>query len=565
MTKQCKQCSKEFKVTDADLEFYKKVSPTISGEVLEIPAPTLCPECRIQRRFTFRNERKLYSNKCHSCQKPIVTIYAPNSPYQPYCQACWYSDKWDGVSFAMDYEPNKPFLEQFKDLMLKVPRLAVMSPNNENSEYINGATGNKDCYLIFVSDHNENCAYSEKILNCLDVFDSTDCEKCDYSYQLNGCTGCSRSQYLIDCHNTNDSKFCFDCRGCNDCFLCTGLRQKQFCIENQQLSETDYRKRIAELDPHTQKSNDENMAKLLKLKKNMPHSFIHGNKNENCSGDYINNCKDSHDCYESHYLENAKFSIAGNRAKDIYDCYVPVDDTDLVLESVSMSNLHSSAFTFACYNGCRNLYYSEYMDGCHNCFGCSGLKKKEFCILNKQYTEEEYNKLVAQIIESMKSTGAWGEYFPISLSPYGYNETVANSYFPLTNEEALKIGGKWQDQDFAPNYGGEFYIPHEKIEEYVSSASECDKLLGSAIKCSTSGKPFRITKQELTFYMKQLIPIPTKHYDERFAERLVLRNAYKVYHRECMNDGCTNEFDTTYAEDRPEKILCEKCYQRIVS
>ena len=563
--KKCKKCSKEFVVTDEDLDFYHKVSPVFGDQTCEIPAPALCPECRIQRRFSFRNERKLYANKCSSCQKPTVTIYAPNSNYLPYCMDCWYSDNWDGENFAKDYDPSRPFFDQFKEMSQTVPHLAVMSPNNENCDYTNGAEGNKDCYLIFVSDHNENCAYSEKILSCINVFDSTDCEKCEYSYQLNGCVGCSRSQFLIDCYNVNDSKFCFDCRSCNDCFLCTGLRQKQYCIENKQYSKEEYEQKIASLYDHSQKSIEENQSKLMELKKKSAHLYMHGNKNENCSGDYINNCKDSGDCYESHYLENSKFTIAGNHAKDVYDCYVPVDNTELSYECISMITLNHSAFAFGAWDGCRNIYYCEWMRGCKNCFGCSGLNKKEFCILNKQYSEEEYNRLVPQIIDSMRKTGDWGEFFPISLSPFGYNETVANSYFPLNKEEAEKIGGAWQDQDFAPNYQGEFYEPKERINDYISSSSECEKLLSSALKCSVSGKPFKITRQELTFYMNQLIPLPTKHYDQRFAERLALRNPYRVYHRNCMNEGCSNEFDTTYATDRAEKIVCEACYQKIIN
>ena len=38
----------------------------------------------------------------------------------------------------------------------------------------------------------------------------------------------------------------------------------------------------------------------------------------------------------------------------------------------------------------------------------------------------------------MISTGEWGEFFPSSLSPFGYNETVAQEYFPLTREEVLE-------------------------------------------------------------------------------------------------------------------------------
>ena len=45
----------------------------------------------------------------------------------------------------------------------------------------------------------------------------------------------------------------------------------------------------------------------------------------------------------------------------------------------------------------------------------------------------------------MRSTGEWGQYFPASLSPFAYNETVANDYFPLTKDEAHDHGFAWYD------------------------------------------------------------------------------------------------------------------------
>ncbi len=33
--KTCKQCQKEFEVSDEDLEFYKKISPTFDGKLFE--------------------------------------------------------------------------------------------------------------------------------------------------------------------------------------------------------------------------------------------------------------------------------------------------------------------------------------------------------------------------------------------------------------------------------------------------------------------------------------------------------------------------------------------------
>jgi hypothetical protein len=59
--------------------------------------------------------------------------------------------------------------------------------------------------------------------------------------------------------------------------------------------------------------------------------------------------------------------------------------------------------------------------------------------LNKQYTKEEYNILVPKIIEHMISTGERGEFFPPKYAPFGYNESLANEYFPLRQTEALAL------------------------------------------------------------------------------------------------------------------------------
>ena len=84
-----------------------------------------------------------------------------------------------------------------------------------------------------------------------------------------------------------------------------------------------------------------------------------------------------------------------------------------------------------------NILYSFHCRNSSNLFACVSLRNKEYCILNKQYTKAEYETLVPKIIEHMKKTGEWGEFFPASISPFGYNETVAQEYFPLTREEAL--------------------------------------------------------------------------------------------------------------------------------
>ena len=93
------------------------------------------------------------------------------------------------------------------------------------------------------------------------------------------------------------------------------------------------------------------------------------------------------------------------------------------------------------------MYYCYTCFACTDCFGCVGLKNKQYCILNKQYTKEEYQELVGKIIENMIRDGEWGEYLAPENSPWGYNETMANLYFPLEKQEAIELGYQWNDYE----------------------------------------------------------------------------------------------------------------------
>jgi len=95
----CKQCNIEFKITNKDLEFYKKISPKFDGKIFEIPSPSFCPDCRLQRRLSFRNEKSLYRRKCDATWKDIISMFSPDKNYKVVSQDYWWSDKWD----ALDY------------------------------------------------------------------------------------------------------------------------------------------------------------------------------------------------------------------------------------------------------------------------------------------------------------------------------------------------------------------------------------------------------------------------------------------------------------------------------
>jgi hypothetical protein len=145
--------------------------------------------------------------------------------------------------------------------------------------------------------------------------------------------------------------------------------------------------------------------------------------------------------------------------------------------------------------------------------------------LNKQYTREEYEKLVAEIIEHMQTTGERGEFFPLSLSPFGYNETVANEYFPLTKEEALSKGYKRSDYSTDPKLpeNAELLHPATIPAEERKALVNDDTILKKVIICEESQRPFTIQKLELAFYRKMGLPLPKLHPDIRHEKRMKQR------------------------------------------
>ena len=157
----------------------------------------------------------------------------------------------------------------------------------------------------------------------------------------------------------------------------------------------------------------------------------------------------------------------------------------------------------------------------------------------------------------MQKTGEWGEFFPSSLSPFGYNETVAQEYYPFSRDVALQHLYNWSDYE-APFPKVEKIIPASKLPDDITKIP--DDILNWAIECEVTKRPFRIIKQELEFYRKHNLSIPRRHPDQRHLDRMALRNPRKLFERKC--DKCGKDMITTYAPDRPEKVYCEECYNR---
>lgn len=79
--------------------------------------------------------------------------------------------------------------------------------------------------------------------------------------------------------------------------------------------------------------------------------------------------KPARDCYD--------MTLWGQNANRIYECMGAGDSEDMI------------KFSFDCWAPAVNIEYSYHIVSPNkNLFGCIGLKNREYCILNKQYTKK---------------------------------------------------------------------------------------------------------------------------------------------------------------------------------
>jgi hypothetical protein len=286
---------------------------------------------------------------------------------------------------------------------------------------------------------------------------------------------------------------------------------------------------------------------------------MEGVQSENVSGNYINKSKNCHDSYEMTQCEDCTYCYVCDDTFSAYDVnHMGFDKSESNYETIGCSATFDCKFLESCWHN-HQIDYCGLCFHSKNLFGCIGLNQAQYCIFNKSYTKHEYETLRDKIIAYMKESGEWGEFFPSELSTFAYNETVAQNYLPLTETEVLQRGYKWRDEE---NESREAQVePPYKIPDGIKEID--DSILTQVLHCEATNKPYKIQQTELNFYRKMNLPIPTLHPNERHHRRMGLRNPQELYDRTCSK--CKKDIQTTYAPDRPEKILCEECYYKIVN
>lgn len=573
--KTCQNCKKDFTIESEDFSFYEK---------MKVPVPTFCPQCRMIRRMSWRNHRGLHRRSCDLCGKSFISMYNPGVAFPVYCNLCWYGDGWDPFSYGRDVDWNRPFLEQWLELWNAVPKYARVTVGSvQNSDFGNGILRVKDCYLTYSTADSENIAYSESIDKSKNLVDCHNCISCDSSYQVQGSRLVS-CQYLAQSRDCISCMFCFDCVNCQDCFMSSNLRNKRYVFRNQQLTREEYIQAIEGERLAERNSREARVEEWKMLMESAIHLYSSITNSTDSTGNFIQNAKNIKECFMMHEAEDCRYCIRAFGVKDAYDLY-GLGDSQQMYETVACTSGSSlvrfSINTEASYD----VLYSALCVNANHIFGSIGIRKNSYVILNKQYEKEEYEQMVEKIIAHMHDvpyvdahgrTYRYGEFFPSELSPFGYNETIAHDNFPKDKKTAEAEGYAWHEPE------DRAYQPTMTSESLPKTIGETDDgILKEIIACAHAGsdcnqqctKAFRITQDELGFYRRMNIPIPSQCPNCRHHERLsVVMLPYMLWNRRCMcekqghghAESCVARFETSYAPERPELVYCESCYQKEV-
>jgi hypothetical protein len=218
------------------------LSPVFNDKKFPLPLPTFCPDCRLQRKLVFRNDKKLYRRTCDFSGKEIISMYSPQVPVKVYDHHIRHSDQRDPLEYGVEPDFSQSFFSQFKNVYRSVPQSSLINEMCTNSDYCQHVANMKDCYLVHGSANCEHCYYGYRIVDGEHVYDSTWVNRSRQIYQSVEIDDSTMLRYAQSCKNCSLSRYLYACDNCSNCLCCANLHNASYCIENKQYSKEEYTK-----------------------------------------------------------------------------------------------------------------------------------------------------------------------------------------------------------------------------------------------------------------------------------------------------------------------------------
>ncbi len=547
-------CQREFNIETEDIEFLK---------MLRVPPPNYCPTCRRIRRSAHMNLNKIFKRGCDAPNhnESFISIYSEECPFPVFDYKYFIGDEFDPFTYGQDYrEGDSPIETLFKlRKIFPMPSFANRDPSSVNSEYTNGGRNLKNGYYAFGAFHSENIWYSNlinksrNIMDCRDVNDSEYVYDSSYSVNL---YKCSSVYFSSDCI---DSMMLFDCRNCSNCFGCVNLRNKQYCVFNEQFTKEDYSTFIESLYPLSRKALQEYKVKFWDLVKKLPMNGPRNFKSNDITGVCILNSKDIHDGVDIRNSEHIRHGDGLLSHKDSMDSVFSGGHSRMLYGAINIGSESSQVKFSLSSKYCTECEFIFSSKNLSNCFMCFGLQNKSYCILNKQYTEEEYYSLVDKIKSEMLKRGEYNDGLGLEFSAQAYNFSIGQISYPLTEEQIVSLDG-YVAKEPETNVGNLEVLSRGSIPDTIEEID--GSILNKGLLCEISNRPFRITESELEFYRSMKLPLPSVHPSIRMEDKIRMVPVGKKFTTNC--DNCHKDIETIFNPKEGWNLFCETCYQQEV-
>jgi CxxC-x17-CxxC domain-containing protein len=544
-------CESDFDILNEDIAFLV---------MLRVPAPNYCPTCRRIRRVIFMGSNRFFKRPCNAPghTETVISVLPAECPFPVYDYIYFIGDEFDPFSFGSEWEEGTSPMGTLLSLreIFPMPSFLNRDSLSLNSDYSNGGRNLKNGYFAFGCFDSENVLYSNLILKSKDVMDSRAIRHSEFVYNSLASDYVYKSSYVYFSTHIVDSMFMFDCRNCDYCFGCVNLRNKKYCVYNEQLTKEDYEIFIKNIHPISINKIKEYEQKFWQLVKSLPMNASHNLGSENVSGVGITNSKDIYDCVDADKSEHIRYADGAMSHKDSMGILFSGGHSHNLYGTINVgseaSNVKFSVSSKYC-TDCEFVFNSKNLS---NCFMCFGLQNKSYCILNKQYKEKDYFNIVDKMKTEMLKRGEYEDGLGFSFSAQPYNFSSGYTTYPLTDEEIKELGG-YLGNEPDTNAGDIATIEPKDLPQTIEDTS--DDVLNKAILCEKTNRPFRIVPAELAFYRNMGLPLPSIHPTPRMRVFADQKPTSKKYQAICAK--CSKEIQSMFDPSEEYFLYCEKCYQ----
>lgn len=539
----CSETGEEFDIPEHIFDAYKK---------RRVPLPTIAPHIRFRRQRAHMGGIELFMRTTVD-DKPIVSMYDPDSPALLMDNGDWHADSFDAMKYGQDIDPHTSFFEQWKQFSKTVPRPAIETDiNSQNCNWSLYELRFKDSYATYGGVECDDIMYGDMCLWSSHAADVTNIVRSEWIYDATNVDESSHVLFSENCTACLESYFCFGCGNCSNCFGCVNLKNRQYCFFNKQLTKEEYEAHLSKIDLTDTRIVSQLKDKIDTLWQQGYHDTEQNINCEHVMGDLIIGSNNT-----------LGISVAGcERTYNVFDASDITDSCDICTSSNTEMSYNSLCITNGSQNNmsllcfqCLDVEYCELCSSCEHCFGCIGLTRKKFCIFNKQYEEDEYWRIVDQIKSNMFTSGEYGQFFPYHTSLIAYNVSHADVFFPLAQQQLDDL----QARNYTfPKADITKALPIDQLPNKLENVT--DDILQKQFICPQSERPFRIVKPELDFHRTINIALPRVHSSIRRKHRYKKMLGLQLYTDTCGR--CQKNIWTRQTSSTTTHLLCSTCYQQ---